>query len=66
MDEPKSLTSAFSKTANFSIHQVDSVFRAVAHATAVPAAVPVTLPPTLGPLSAFTGTFTGQGFNTIF
>ncbi|MGY4498766.1 hypothetical protein ACVWYH_002697 [Bradyrhizobium sp. GM24.11] len=66
MDEPKPLTSAFNRTANFSIRQVDSVFRAAAHAAAVPAAVPVTLPPTLGPLSAFAGTFTGQGFNTIF
>jgi len=65
MDEPKPLTSAFSKTANFSIHQVDTVFRAAARAAA-PAAVPFTQPPTLGPLSAFAGTFTGQGFNTIF
>lgn len=65
MDEPKSLTSAFNKTANFSIHQVDRAFWVAAHA-AVPAAAPVALPPTLGPLSAFTGTFTGQGFNTIF
>jgi hypothetical protein len=66
MDEPKPLTSAFNRTANFSIHQVDSVFRAAAHAAVAPAAVPLVLPPTLGPLSAFTGTFTGQGFNTIF
>ena len=70
MDEPKSLTNTFAKTANFSIHQVDNVFRAVmlpASATLAPAAPPpIALPPILGPLSAFTGTFTGQGFNTIF
>ncbi|MCP3447706.1 heme-binding protein [Bradyrhizobium sp. CCGUVB14] len=66
MDEPKPLTSAFNRTANFSIHQVDSVFRAAAHAAVAPAALPLVLPPTLGPLSAFAGTFTGQGFNTIF
>src|SRR3569832_330793 len=66
MDEPKPLSSAFSKTANFSIRQVDGVFRAAAHAAAVPAAVPLTLPPSLGPLAAFAGTFSGLGFNTIF
>ncbi|WP_441233726.1 heme-binding protein [Bradyrhizobium sp. 930_D9_N1_4] len=70
MDEPKSLSNAFTKTANFSIHQVDNVFDAVAKpaaaAAAHPVAPPITLPPILGPLSAFTGTFTGQGFNTIF
>src|SRR6478752_6690083 len=70
MDEPKPLTSAFTKTANFSIHEVDEVFRDAAQPAAGAAAraarPPVTLPPTLGPLSAFTGTFTGQGFNTIF
>jgi hypothetical protein len=70
MDEPKPLTSAFTKTANFSIHEVDEVFRDAAQPAAGAAAraarPPVTLPPILGPLSAFTGTFTGQGFNTIF
>jgi hypothetical protein len=69
MDEPKPLTSAFSRTANFSIHQVDNVFRDAAQpaaAAAAPALLPIILPPLLGPLSAFTGTFTGQGFNTIF
>lgn len=67
MDEPKPLTSAFTKTANFSIHEVDEVFRDAAQPAAARAArPPITLPPILGPLSAFTGTFTGQGFNTIF
>ena len=70
MDEPKPLTSAFTKTANFSIHEVDEVFRDAAQPAAGAAAraahPPVTLPPILGPLSAFAGTFTGQGFNTIF
>ena len=64
MDEPKPLTSAFTKTANFSIHEVDEVFRDAAQPAAGAAAraarPPVTLPPILGPLSAFTGTFTGQ------
>jgi hypothetical protein len=64
MTDAKPLTSAFSKTANFSIHQVDTVFRAAAQGA--PATPQISLAPTLGPLSAFTGTFTGQGFNTIF
>ncbi|MDI3563107.1 heme-binding protein [Bradyrhizobium sp. Arg816] len=71
MDEPKPLTSAFTKTANFSIHEVDEAFRAAARPAAAAAAAaaappPVTLPSPLGPLAAFKGTFTGRGFNTIF
>ena len=58
MSEFGPLANAFSKPANFSIHEV--IDPRLAAAAVVP------LPANLGPLAAFTGTFSGQGFNTIF